>query len=103
MKTQQLVLCLMAAIPSMSFAQGVLENPVAGSTESGIGVVSGWNCTAGSIVVAIDGASIGNAGIGTSRGDTASICGRPDTGFSLLFNYNSLTPGSHTLGPILFT
>ena len=97
MKIQRLVFCFIAAIPSISFAQGALENPVAGSTESGIGVISGWNCTASSIAVAIDGASLGKAGIGTGRGDTASICGRSDTGFSLLFNYNSLTSGSHTL------
>lgn len=97
MKIQRLVFCFIAAIPSVSFAQGALENPVVGSTESGIGVISGWNCTAGSISVAIDGASLGMAGIGTSRGDTASTCGRSDTGFSLLFNYNALTPGSHTL------
>ena len=25
------------------------------------------------------------------------ICGRGDTGYSLLFNYNDLTPGSHTI------
>lgn len=97
LKNHQLIFCLMAAIPSLAYAQGALENPVAGGTESGISVISGWNCTAGSIAVKIDGASLGNAGIGTGRGDTASICGRSDTGFSLLFNYNSLTPGSHTL------
>jgi hypothetical protein len=87
----------MAAFPCLSFAQGALENPVAGSTESGIGVISGWHCTASIITATIDGASLGKAGSGTGRGDTASICGRSDTGYSLLFNYNALTPGSHTL------
>lgn len=82
---------------SFSFAQGSLENPVAGSTESGIGVISGWHCTATNITATIDGASLGKAGSGTGRGDTTSICGRTDTGYSLLFNYNDLTPGSHSL------
>lgn len=60
-------------------------------------MISGWNCTANTIRIEIDGQSLGNAGIRTGRGDTASICGRSDTGFSLLFNYNSLSPGAHTL------
>lgn len=97
MKSHQLIICLMAAIPGLTFAQGALENPVAGGTESGIGVISGWHCTASNITAEIDGASLGKAGSGTDRGDTASICGRADTGFSLLFNYNALTPGSHSI------
>ncbi|MHB1290882.1 MAG: hypothetical protein ACYCY5_01645 [Sulfuricella sp.] len=97
MKNHQLIFCLIAAIPSLSFAQGALENPVAGSTESGIGVISGWHCTASNITASIDGASLGKAGNGTGRGDTASICGRADTGYSLLFNYNALPPGGHTI------
>jgi hypothetical protein len=97
MKKHNLLVCLMAAIPSLSFAQGSLENPVAGSTESGIGVISGWHCTASDITVTMDGASLGKAGSGTGRGDTAGICGRVDTGYSLLFNYNDLIPGSHSL------
>ncbi len=85
------------ALISPCFAQGSLENPVAGSTESGIGVISGWHCTATSIDVTIDGMSLGRAGSGTSRGDTASICGRSNTGYSLLFNYNDLNLGAHSL------
>ena len=91
-----LALALCSMIP-VSFAQGNLENPVAGSTESGIGVISGWHCTATNITAIIDGISLGKAGSGTSRGDTASVCGRSNTGFSLLYNYNDLTPGSHSI------
>jgi hypothetical protein len=97
LKNYQLILCLMAAVSSLSFAQGSLENPVAGRTESGIGAISGWHCSASNITATIDGASIGKAGSGTDRGDTASVCGRVDTGFSLLFNYNVLAPGSHSI------
>lgn len=97
MKNHRLIVYLIAAIPSLSFAQGVLENPVAGSTESGIGVISGWHCTASDITASIDGRPLGKAGSGTSRNDTASVCGRADTGYSLLYNYNILAPGSHTI------
>ncbi len=87
----------LSAVSLLSFAQGSLENPVAGSTESGIGVISGWHCTATNITATIDGMSLGKAGSGTSRGDTASTCGRSNTGYALLFNYNDLTPGSHNI------
>lgn len=81
----------------LAFAQGSLENPVAGNTESGIGVISGWNCTATKIEVKIDGMDLGKAGGGTSRGDTAGICGRSNTGYSLLYNYNDLPSGNHSI------
>lgn len=84
-------------MPDLACALGSLENPVAGSTESGIGVISGWHCTATSIDVMIDGMNLGKAGSGTGRGDTTSVCGRSNTGYSLLFNYNDLAPGAHSL------
>ena len=87
---------LVAGIP-LSFAEGLLEIPVVDSTESGIGVISGWHCTATRIDIVIDGLSVGKAGSGTSRNDTTGICGRSDSGYSLLYNYNILTPGSHTI------
>ncbi|MGE0806222.1 MAG: hypothetical protein AB7L76_11775 [Burkholderiaceae bacterium] len=88
--------CLLSAALNAN-AHGYLENPVAGSTESGIALVSGWHCTAKEIRVYIDGVDIGRSGIGSIRNDTASICGQANTGFSLLYNFNKLTPGSHTL------
>ncbi len=87
---------LVAGIP-LSFAEGLLEVPVVDSTESGIGVISGWHCTATRIDITIDGLSAGKAGSGTSRNDVTGICGRSDSGYSLLYNYNILTPGSHTI------
>lgn len=79
-------------------AQGALENPQPNATESGIGVISGWHCTAREITVSIDGVSIGKAGSGTLRPDTASVCnGRTDTGFSLLTNFNRTSPGVHRI------
>ena len=88
---------LAAIIPGLAYATGALENPVSGATESGIGVISGWNCTATEITASIDGIDYGRAGTGTGRLDTLSICGHSHTGYSLLFNYSQLQPGAHTL------
>jgi hypothetical protein len=81
----------------LSFAQGYLENPVANSTESGIGVISGWHCTAKEITVFIDGVSQGKSGVGSLRSDTGSICGHTSTGFSLLYNYSKPNEGVHEI------
>ncbi|HEX4882769.1 MAG TPA: hypothetical protein VFX05_01445 [Casimicrobiaceae bacterium] len=88
--------CVLLALASVAaFAQGALENPQPGAVESGVGVISGWHCTSRNIEVRVDGASAGPAGAGTARADTQSVCGRADTGFSLLFNFNLLGPGAH--------
>jgi len=77
-------------------ALGNLENPQPGGIETGIGAITGWHCTSKNIEVRVDGASAGLAGTGTSRGDTASVCGgRSDTGFSLLLNYSLMRGGTH--------
>lgn len=89
---------LLFLAPAMACAQeGFLENPRPNATESGIGVISGWHCTAQNITILIDGNSIGKAGSGTTRRDVAGVCGRADVGFSLLFNYNVLDRGTHTI------
>jgi len=78
-------------------AQGLLENPNQGSIEAGISAVTGWHCSARQVELRIDGRSIGNAGTGTPRADTAAQCGRSDTGFSLLYNYALLRGGTHRI------
>ena len=83
--------------PLFSYAMGHLENPAENKTESGIGIISGWHCTATKLDIYIDGQFMGTALVGTPRTDTINICGRSDTGFSLLFNYNSLNSGDHTI------
>ena len=70
--------------------QGVLEVPAPGSVQSGIGAISGWHCSAGRIDISIDGGPPQPAGAHTSRLDTQGVCGRTDTGFALLFNWNTL-------------
>ena len=76
--------------------RGSLENPGNRSFKSGIGVISGWVCDATRVEVAI-----GNTRIpvvyGTSRGDTASVCGDTNNGFVTLVNWNLLGDGVHTM------
>jgi len=78
-------------------ATGVLGTPVAGSTVSGVGVISGYHCTSKNIDVYVDGVSIGKAGAGTTLLGTLPVCGHADTGYSLLYNFNNLANGPHTL------
>ena len=80
-----------------------LENPRPGSVQSGIGVISGWVCEAEQIEIEFahgtSGAvSLWTAGYPTSRGDTRAVCeDEGANGFSLLFNWNLLGAGRHTV------
>ena len=80
-----------------SVSQGVLENPQPNSFQSGIGVISGWICDASIVEIEFDGGPPFEAAYGTSRNDTQSICGDTDNGFGLLFNWNLLGDGVHTV------
>ena len=73
---------------------GHLENPGPESFQSGIGVISGWACTADTVVIEIDGLAY-TAAYGTERADTQAACGDTDNGFGLLFNWNLLGDGEH--------
>ena len=75
-----------------------LENPAPGAHVSGIGLVSGWTCMSGVVEVSFDGGPRDNlVPSGGGRGDTLPVCGRTNTGFGLLFNYNLLGSGNHTV------
>ncbi len=76
---------------------GVLENPGPGSRQSGLGLVSGWVCAADVVELEINGIQQVVAAAGTARADTAQACGDPDNGFGLLFNWNLLGDGVHTV------
>ena len=98
---QNFVLTDGAALPAASPAgprtlPGVLENPSPASFQSGIGVISGWVCDAAEVVIEIDGLPM-DAAYGTSRADTAAVCGDTENGFGLLFNWNLLGDGEHTV------
>jgi hypothetical protein len=81
----------------MVWAQATLENPQPGSFQSGIGVVSGWVCSAQQITLVFDGIHTFPAAYGTARGDTQADCGDTDNGFGLLVNWNLLGNGQHTV------
>jgi len=91
-----LTIILLTSISAVS-AQGVLENPQPGSVESGVGLLSGWYCDATTIDLVIDARPPKMAAYGTSRRDTETICGDDNNGFGLLFNYNLLGAGTHTV------
>ena len=65
-----------------------------------MGAISGWACEAGEIVIELDGMPL-KAGYGTTREDTRSRCGDANNGFSLLWNWNNLGPGIHTVRTLI--
>ena len=75
---------------------GFLENPGPNSFQSGVGVISGWVCEAEAVELAI-GTGRQAAAYGTERLDTLAACGDTDNGFGLLFNWNLLGDGEHTV------
>jgi len=89
----------LALVPTSSlWAQTNLENPFPGARVSGIGLVSGWTCSTGVVEVSFDNGPRDNrVPKGSGRGDLLATCGRTDVGFALLFNYNLLGAGNHTL------
>ena len=76
--------------------QARLENPALESSQSGIGIISGWACEAQEIVIELAGSPV-PAVYGTPRGDTRSVCGDSNNGFSLLVNWSNLGAGEHTI------
>ena len=86
---------------------GYLENPGPDSFQSGVGLISGWVCEAESVEIEIETESGETArqaaAYGTERLDTAvqpdgtPLCGDTDNGFGLLFNWNRLGAGEHTV------
>ena len=88
-----------AAVPRVDGLSGLLENPFSGSFQSGIGLFSGWVCDASQVEIEIDGDPTLTfmAGYGTNRIDTTGVCGDSNNGFGLLFNWNLLGDGTHTV------
>ncbi len=92
-----IALAIAASAAAPAHAEGALENPAPAATASGIGVISGWHCTATRVDIEIDGGTKMPAAFGTDRLDTAATCGRRDTGFGLLLNWALLGTGPHTI------
>jgi hypothetical protein len=98
-KTTKVALALAVGLAGsdLAQAQGHLEIPAPGSYMSGIGVLSGWNCNATRIEIEFDGVQTVDAAYGTVREDTLGVCGDSDNGFALLWNFNRLGDGPHTV------
>jgi hypothetical protein len=94
---KELIVALACLLPAIAGAVGSLENPQPGGHESGIGSVTGWYCDAVKIEIEFDGRDKLLAGYGTTRVDTQTICGKSNTGFSLLINWNLLGAGPHVV------
>ena len=84
----------------VSGLRAVLENPSLGASQSGVGVISGWACEAEAIVIELNGIPL-QAAYGTVREDTRGVCGDINNGFSLLWNWNNLGEGEHTVGALI--
>ena len=89
------VLFFLGAVPA--WAAATLENPAPGALKSGVGVISGWVCDADELTVSFDGGPQTFVPYGSERIDTAGVCGDSDNGFGLLWNYNELGDGPHTM------
>ena len=77
---------------------GVLENPRSGSVQSGLGMITGWACSATRLDVVIDERLTLSAVVDTVREDTSTVCGgTAQNGFGLFLNWNLLGAGLHTL------
>ena len=80
---------------------GYLENPGPNSFQSGIGVISGWVCAADEVEIVLNDTLRQPAAYGTERVDTQTACGDTDNGFGLLFNWNLLGEGEHTVEAVV--
>jgi len=101
------VACLVVSgllLSSAALAQdgdtGNLGIPAPGSVQSGIGIVSGWKCSANGLTARFDGGDPLPIAHGTPRGDTLGLCADPEqqnTAFALQWNYSNLDDGEHLL------
>ncbi len=87
--------------PSAGALGGELENPGPASSQSGTGALWGWVCHAELVEIEIE-PEQGEvtryvAAYGTERPDTLERCGDVDNGFELVFNWNRLGDGEHTV------
>ncbi len=89
------------ATPAAHDPVGRLENPSVTSFQSGVGLLSGWACEADQVNLVLnpgtDEAQTLEAAYGTDRADTETVCGDTNNGFGLLFNWNLLGDGPHTI------
>ena len=84
--------------PALAYS-AVLENPANDSLYSGIGVISGWKCTAnGTLTVRFNGGDPVPLAYGNERVDVrgAGACPGANVGFVSIWNWANLGAGEHT-------
>lgn len=75
-----------------------LEIPSPGTTQSGVGVISGWKCnTTGPLTVRFDGGNAVPLVYGSERTDTLGVCGDTNNGFVAIWNWGNLDDGTYTV------
>ena len=92
------IIVTIAAVFMASIAQAAtLEIPGPNTTQSGIGVISGWKCrTNGRLTIRFDGGNAIPLVYGSERGDTRGPCGDANNGFVAIMNWGNLGDGTHT-------
>ena len=95
--TAVLLCAVFFCVTASAWAAATLENPAPSALKSGVGVISGWVCGADELTVSFDGGPQTFVPYGSERIDTAGVCGDTDNGFGLLWNYNNLGDGPHTV------
>jgi hypothetical protein len=90
-----LILSVLFPLPAQSQAVGLLEDPGAGSFQSGIALIRGWVCAANLIEIQIDDDPRIRAAYPTTRPDTQDACGDDNNGFGLTWNWNRSGDGIH--------
>lgn len=78
-----------------------IEVPAEGATMNGIGLISGWSCLGGDLEAEFSDADgvLSTVALphGVPRGDTESVCGDTNNGFSTTMNWSLLGPGPKTM------
>lgn len=98
MRKSQIAGLIGIVLSPSAWSQGILELPHDGAMVSGIGIISGWECSADQIAIEIDGSGLlNNAPSGGDRFDTEPVCGDADNGFASAVNWNVLGDGAHTV------
>ena len=68
-----------------------LDLPRSGSIVDGFGLITGWACEAKSVAIRFDDGPLQTLEYGSSLYETATICGKDQTGFFMDFNYNDIS------------
>ena len=87
---------LVVLVSASAQAQGVLEIPGNGGKLSGIGLISGWKCNAGTLTVSLNDGEPIPLTAGQRRDDTRPVCGTTHTGFHTPINWALLGDDQHT-------